>query len=93
MSRAWGSNRGGNPQWRRLRALVLAENMRVNGGMCVLCNQRRATVAGHIVAKCKGGADALHNLRGECSPCSNRGGGQISQGTDADPPHRTSTAW
>lgn len=59
-------------EWRRLRAQVLARDP---GCTTRGCNAA-SVVADHIVPRAKGGADALHNLRGLCIVCHN----QRSQG-------------
>lgn len=81
--------------WRELRAECLRRQPR-----CVTpgCGQR-SVVADHIVPRSKGGADALHNLRGLCIQCHNqrRQGGEpkawvASDGRPRDPGHWWNTA-
>ena len=55
-------------EWRRLRAQVLERDP-----VCTTRGCREASVvADHIVPRAKGGADALHNLRGLCIVCHNQ---------------------
>lgn len=76
--------------WLELRAECLRRHP-----VCVTpgCGQR-SVVADHIKPRSKGGADALHNLRGLCTTCHNqrRQGGEprawvASDGRPRDPAH------
>ena len=69
-------------EWRALRAEVMRRQPQ-----CATpgCGQRSAVVD-HIKPRAKGGADALHNLRGLCPRCHNqrRQGGEPRAWCDAD---------
>lgn len=55
--------------WEKLRLEVLERD----GYRCFSCG-REATTADHIIARSKGGPDALWNLRAACLPCNSSKG-------------------
>ncbi|HEX5120352.1 MAG TPA: hypothetical protein VFW65_34655 [Pseudonocardiaceae bacterium] len=55
MSRSWA--KGSTTRWRRIRAAVLAENQRTNGGRCTLA----------IPEVCTGQADQVHHVAGKAA--------------------------
>jgi 5-methylcytosine-specific restriction endonuclease McrA len=55
MSKAW--SKGSTTQWRKLRAAVLTENQRTNGGRCVLA----------LPGVCTGVADQVHHVAGKAA--------------------------
>ncbi|MFL1461349.1 HNH endonuclease [Roseococcus sp. DSY-14] len=77
-------------EWRELRAACLARQPHCATPGCL----ERAVVADHIIPRSRGGADALHNLRGLCLRCHNqrRQGGEprawtAASGQPMDPRH------
>ena len=76
--------------WLQLRAECLRRQPKCATPGC----GQRSVVADHITPRSKGGADALHNLRGLCVQCHNqrRQGGEpkawvASDGRPRDPAH------
>ena len=69
-------------EWRQLRAECLRRQPTCATPGCTA----RSVVADHIKPRSKGGADALHNLRGLCVVCHNqrRQGGEPRAWCDAD---------
>lgn len=56
--------RGYDAEWRRVRAIVLAEEP-----TCRVCHEAPSTDVDHIVPKRQGGTNARANLRGVCHSC------------------------
>ena len=76
--------------WRQLRA----ECIKLHPTCATAGCGQRSRVADHVIPRSKGGADALHNLRGLCITCHNqrRHGGEprawvASDGRPRDPGH------
>lgn len=55
---------GSSSRWRRIRAVVLAEEP-----TCRWCGVAASTTADHIVPRAHGGDDRRENLCGSCAPC------------------------
>lgn len=83
MSRGW--RKGSTARWRRIRAQVLAENQRVNGGRCQLqlrgCTGQ-ATQVHHTRGRAATG-DNPHYLQAVCQHCNLKAGDP--QQTDPQP--------
>jgi hypothetical protein len=65
---------------RKLRlAILLRDNMRCQlcgVGLTLVPGQPHSAIAGHVLARWRGGAPTAENGRAECLRCSARGGGQ-----------------
>lgn len=66
-------NTGSTSSWRRIRALVLADEP-----VCRWCETALSTHVDHIVSRDRGGDDRRENLAGSCRPCNlARGAGPV----------------
>lgn len=90
MSSAW---RGSKAGWAAIRAHVLAENQRTNGGRCRLAIKDVCTVvatqAHHTLGRAVTGDD-LRYLQAVCAPCNWKVGDPQRA---PDPPARPVTKW
>ncbi len=78
-------------EWRQLRAETLRRQPTCATSGCTA----RSVVADHIKPRSKGGADALHNLRGLCTTCHNqrRQGGEPRAWCDAEGRPMAASHW
>lgn len=87
MSKAWAG--GSTRQWRRIRARILAENLRTNHGRCTLqlrgCTGQANTVH-HVQGRAVTGDDPKH-LAACCRACNLKIG---EPGKDSPPTKRVS---
>ena len=75
-----GAGRGSTRQWRKLRAIILAEHPQ-----CTLCGGT-ADQVDHIIPVSRGGTDTRSNLRAVCRLCNLRRNQQLTQRPYVPPP-------